>query len=127
MPRSRIKLGAFGESYARSHLGRLGYQVLASNVRMKSGEIDILAQDGATLVFIEVRTRRGGRFGTPEESISFKKAERLARLAGEHLLSLEAKPQAWRIDVVAIDVAPDGSVLRLEHIKNAVGEGGLVP
>ena len=127
MPRSRTKLGAFGESYAGSYLGRLGYQVLARNLRLKAGEIDILAQDGETLVFIEVRTRRGGRFGTPEESITISKAARMARLAGEYLLSLEAQPQGWRIDVVAIDVAPDGRVLRLEHIKNAVGEGGPAP
>ena len=127
MTTPRGKLGAFGESYARSHLGRLGYQVLASNVRTKSGEIDLLAQDGVDLVFVEVRTRRGGRFGTPEESITWRKSRRMVKVAGEYLLTLDSPPLDWRIDVIAIELAPNGSVSRFEHLKNAVGEGGTAP
>ena len=123
-PTARMKLGAFGESFARSHLMRLGYLVLATNLRLKAGEVDVLAQHGPTLVFIEVRTRRGGRLGTPEESITPKKASRMARLAEQHMASLAVRPQDWRVDVIAIDVGKDGRVSRFAHIKNAVGEAG---
>jgi len=116
------KLGAFGESYARAHLARIGYQVIESNVRVKAGEVDILAQEGGDLVFIEVRTRRGSRFGLPVESIRPRKAERMARVAGEYLASHPDSPASWRIDVVAVEVARDGAVSRITVLKRAVAD-----
>ncbi len=116
-------LGAFGEEYARTHLTALGYRVRGRNIRLKAGEIDILAYEGGALVFIEVRTREvGGRFGTPEESITRVKAERLARVANEYLRTLKVLPVSWRIDIVAMDVTADGRVARIDVLKNAVGE-----
>ena len=125
MSESRRKLGAFGEKYARAQLRRSGYRILASNVRLTSGEIDLVAQEGATLVFVEVRTRRGGRLGTPEESITAAKGQRLAQLAQEYLQMQTGPEPQWRIDVVAVEMAPDGKVSRLEVLKNAVGASGL--
>lgn len=123
MLNAKQTLGAFGESYAHTHLAGLGYRVRGSNVRLKSGEIDTLAYEGGALVFIEVRTRRtGGRFGTPEESITRVKAERLGRVANEYLRSLKVPPVGWRIDIVAVDVGADGRVARIDVLKNAVGE-----
>lgn len=116
-------LGAFGESYARTHLAALGYRVRGNNLRLKSGEIDILAYEGGSLVFIEVRTRKaGGQFGTPEESITRVKAARLARVAEEYLRALKVPPVAWRIDIVSVDVAADRRASRIDVLKNAVGE-----
>ena len=120
MTDSRKKLGAFGEAYAQAHLSRLGYRVLQSNVRLSSGEIDIVARDGDTLVFVEVRTRRTDRFGTGEESITRSKARRLIDLADEYLQSIAPPPAAWRIDVVALDLARNGRVARVDVLRNAI-------
>lgn len=124
MAASRKALGAFGEKYVQAHLARSGYRLLESNLRLPSGEIDLVAQEGGTLVFVEVRTRRGRRLGSPEESITWRKAQRLRRLAYEYL-DARGEPQgSWRIDVVAVEVARDGRVTRLEVIKNAVDDSG---
>ena len=120
MRSSRQSLGAFGEKYARAHLARTGYRILESNVRLPSGEMDIVAEEGSTLVFVEVRTRRGRRLGTPEESITPRKARRLIALADAYLQARSLSPAQWRIDVVAVEVGPDGRVSRLEVLKNAV-------
>ena len=122
MTDSRRSLGAFGEKYAAGYLARAAYAILDTNVRLKGGEIDIVAREGDTLVLVEVRTRRGGRMGTPEESITPRKAQRLAKLAAEYVQSLATPPAGWRIDVVAVQVAPGGRVSRLELLRNAVEE-----
>ena len=72
MPRAtgRRSLGQRGEALAADYLRRMGYQVLATNFRCQWGEVDIVAMDGSTLVFVEVRTRRGASFGTPQESLT---------------------------------------------------------
>ena len=125
MSETRKRLGAFGEQYARAHLGRSGYRIVESNVRLSSGEIDLVALEGETLVFIEVRTRRGDRLGTPEESITPRKGRKLAELAQEYLQAQGGPEPNWRIDVVAIEVAQDGKVARLGLVKNAVDASGL--
>ena len=121
MTRSRKSLGAFGESYAVALLTRSGYRVLARNVRLTSGEIDIVARDGATLVFVEVRTRQSDRFGSPEESVTRAKAQRLIDLGHEYVQAHEVTSGEWRIDVVALEVDRKGNVARADLIRNAVG------
>lgn len=96
--------------------------MLVSNVRTKSGEIDMLAQDGVALAFVEVRTRRGG---TPEESITLRTSARMTRVPGEYLLTLDAQPRDCRIDDIAIELAPNRSVSRFDHLKKAVGDGSV--
>ena len=123
MSGGRIALGAFGERYARAHLEKAGYRIVEANVRLPSGEIDIVAEEGGVLALVEVRTKRGDRFGNPEESITEAKAEKLIDLGHEYV---EAHPEwadRWRIDVVAVEIDGRGRVSRIEVHRNAVDGG----
>ncbi len=120
MTGERKALGQFGEHAACEHLSRAGLRILERNVRLQGGELDIVARDGEMLVVVEVRARRSRRLGTPEESITKAKAQRLARLGEAYVQERGLGKTPWRIDVVAIDVSAQGTVTRLEHYKNAV-------
>jgi len=123
VPTSRQYLGQAGEHLAQTALRQQGYIILETNWRRPGlGELDIVALDGDTLAFVEVRTRRGRAFGTPEESITPRKQARLAALAETYLQEHPPRPAFWRIDLVAIELSPQGSLQRVEIIKNAVGE-----
>ena len=117
---TRKEVGVTGEKLAVDYLSGLGYEVLQRNFRCRQGEIDIIARQNECLVFVEVRTKRGREFGTPEESVTASKKEKLIALAEAYLQTLVSPPLSWRIDVVAVELAPDGAVSRLEHIENAV-------
>ena len=119
----RIRLGALGEQAARGHLERAGFSVLDTNYRCPHGEIDIVARDGDAVVFVEVRTRRGGSFGTPEESITAGKARRLIAAAQTYLQTRDGLPPHWRIDLVAVEVDSRGRIARIERTENAVTGG----
>jgi putative endonuclease len=114
------KLGRHGEDRAAAYLKRQGYAILARNWRCPLGELDIVAREGETLVFVEVRARRSDRLGTPEESITPAKQARLVELAQTYLQETGQSDQDWRIDVVAIEVGRQGEVKRLNLIRNAV-------
>ena len=116
----RRETGVLGERIACEFLGRNGYKILETNYRCPDGEIDIIAQQKDTLVFIEVRTKKDRRFGTPEESVTLEKQERLRKLAEQYGQTHENLPEAWRIDVVAIQVESNGKLTRIEIIENAV-------
>ena len=122
----RIRLGGLGERAARGHLERAGLTLLDTNFRCPHGEIDIVARDGEAVVFVEVRTRRGRDFGAPEESITAAKARRLIATAQTYLQTRDDLPLDWRIDLVAVDVDPQGRISRIERTENAVtgGPGG---
>ncbi|WP_026369375.1 YraN family protein [Kallotenue papyrolyticum] len=115
--------GQRAETLAALHLQRQGYGIIARNWRCAQGEIDIIATDGATLVFVEVRARRSTRQGTPEESITPAKQRRLIELAAAYLQTLEEQGQPWigpwRIDVIAVRLAADGSAA-VRHLSHAV-------
>lgn len=115
----RRGLGRRGEDLAARHLTDLGYKIVARNWRCDAGELDLVALDGDSLVCVEVRTRRGRVLGTPEESITPVKQERLLTLAQAFL-----EAQTWtgdcRIDVVAIEMDRRGRLLRVSHYENAV-------
>jgi putative endonuclease len=81
--------------------------------------LDIVAQDGDTLIFVEVRTRRGNRFGTAEESITPAKQARLVELAQTYLQDIPRPNPPWRIDVVAVQLGQ--GLPQINHIENAVG------
>jgi putative endonuclease len=117
---NRKRLGALGERIAREHIEKLGYRVIETNFRCHEGEIDIIAREGEELVFVEVRTRRGLDFGSPEESITVSKREKLIEVANAYLQSHEGSPSSWRIDVVAVELGPGGAISRVELIQNAV-------
>lgn len=115
----RKEVGSQGEKVAQDFLKKKGYRLLDTNFRSREGEIDIVARKGKCLVFVEVRTRSSPSFGTPEESITSTKKERLIRLALAYLQGHPAPHSDWRIDLVAIEL--DGKkVTRVELIENAV-------
>ena len=117
---NRKALGALGEKRAREFLKKRGYRILETNFRCREGEIDIIARDKDYLVFVEVRTRTGSQFGTPEESITFAKREKLTSVALAYLQTHRNLPSLWRFDVVAIEVGSDGQTTRIEVIQNAI-------
>ncbi len=110
---SRSSLGAFGENWAAGYLNRRGYRIVERNVRYRGGEIDIVAWEGQTLVFIEVKCRRSASFGSPEASITSRRYGHLAVAISEYLQRHSLQPDNYRIDVVAILVGPSGRVV--EH------------
>ena len=117
-------LGSAGESHARRHLARQGYQFLAANWRCPFGEIDLVMRDGDVVVFVEVKTRRGERLGLAEEAVTAGKAQRLLKAAQAFLLVNPAYAEAiWRVDLVAITVDATGAVARLTHVIDAVRAG----
>jgi putative endonuclease len=117
---SRRSLGAFGEAAAVGYLVKQGYTFIARNWRCSQGEIDLIVQYGDQVVFIEVRSRRGQ---LPLDSITPAKQRRLRNLAYTYLNDhYPTGEPAWRIDVIAINIASNGSINALEHIEYAVGE-----
>jgi putative endonuclease len=119
-PLSRREVGARGEELAADYLKRNGYAIVQTNFRCRRGEIDIIARQGECLVFVEVRTRKGAGFGTPEESVTASKRDKLVTLANIYLQSLDCMPSSWRIDVIAVELGRDGKIARFEHIENAI-------
>jgi putative endonuclease len=117
---SKRSLGQRGEDIATAYLRQQGYTILTRNWRCAAGELDIVAHQGETLVFVEVRTRRGNRFGSPEESVTPDKQAKLVELAQSYLQESCLTDQNWRIDVVAIEMDQRGRVKRLNLIRNAV-------
>ncbi len=116
----RNELGVLGEIIASEFLAKNGYEILETNYRCSDGEIDIITKQEGCLVFIEVRTKQSRGFGSPEESITPAKKEKLRVLAERYGQEHENLPSDWRIDVVAVQMAKDGKVSRIEIIENAV-------
>ena len=122
MTNYRKRLGALGETIAADYLSKLGYTVLERNYRCSLGEIDIVTTKGDYLVFVEVRARRNLEFGLPEESVTTTKCRKLMALAEAYIQKHERLPANWRIDVVALEFAPDRSIKRITLIENAVSQ-----
>ncbi|MFN8594483.1 MAG: YraN family protein [Thermomicrobiales bacterium] len=121
---SRQALGAAGEQVARRHLEQRGYQFVTANWRCPSGELDLVMRDGATLVFIEVKTRHGERLGAAEEAVSALQARRLL-IAAETFLggNPDLADLIWRFDLVAVTLTGTGAIARMTHIVDAVRMG----
>ena len=118
----RKDTGILGEKLAKDFLEKRGYRIREANYRCPQGEIDIIAQHKDYLVFIEVRTKTSLEFGTPEESITATKKERLRAVASHYRQAHDNLPQLWRIDVVAVELDQRGKPSRIDLIENAVGE-----
>lgn len=120
----RRRLGDAGERLAIDYLTEHGFEVLERNVRRREGEVDVIAIDprGAlpVLVFIEVKMRRPRATGRAVEALSPRKQQRLRSLAEVYASEHSELPSDLRIDLVAIDLAADGSVGTVEHVENAV-------
>jgi putative endonuclease len=119
----RRDVGREAERRAALYLERKGYGIIARNWRCTQGEIDLIADDQGCLVFVEVRARRSSARGLAEESVTAAKQRRLAALADAYLHTVASAGAAWdgpwRIDVIAIRVAPDGTA-DLRHLIHAV-------
>ena len=122
MPDGRRALGQLGEDVAVRHLQGLGYVVLQRNYRCEYGEVDIIARDHGRLAFVEVRARRGTAFGTPEESVTPRKQQRLVTVARNYLEEKGLYDVTWGIDVVAVEFTPAGVLRRIDLIRDAVME-----
>ncbi len=113
------KTGSWGEKLAVNFLKKKGYKILQKNFHSKIGEIDIVAEDNGTLVFVEVKTRFTPKYGKPEESVSLKKLERIKKVGQLFLLNLFKNGKRFkkmRIEVVAIEIK-EGNVFNIRDIK----------
>ena len=99
----RQSLGKRGEELACAELEKRGYVIVDRRFRTRCGELDIVARDGAVLVFVEVKARSGSNFGTPLESVTRQKQQRLSRMAASYLsVKRLSDDVACRFDVVSI-------------------------
>jgi putative endonuclease len=99
---ARQRLGESGEDTACRALEARGYRILARRYRTRLGEIDVVARDGGCVVFVEVKTRRGGSFGDPAAAVTAEKQRRLALMAADYLARHRLHRAPARFDVVAV-------------------------
>jgi len=118
----RRDTGILGEKLAKDFLKKRGYRILETNYRCPEGEIDIVAKHKDSLVFIEVRTKTSLGFGSPEESITPAKQEKMRAAAFHYRQTHNNLPPLWRIDFVAVELNQKGEPSRIELIENAVGD-----
>jgi putative endonuclease len=118
----RHRLGAAGERLAAEHLERRGFQILERNYRTRWGELDIVAFDGRTLAFCEVKTRRaGGSRGGALEAVGPRKQSRVRKMAGSWLIERRDRPRAesLRLDAIGVTVDAAGRLMSLDHLEGA--------
>jgi putative endonuclease len=118
----RRSLGLAGEQLAVEHLARAGYRIVARNVRADGVELDVVAERGRLVVFVEVKTRRGRGFGAPEEAVDPAKCARLVRGAYAWLRTHRPASARARFDVIAVEPDADGR-LRVRHLPGAFDAG----
>lgn len=110
--------GRLGEDLAARFLEEQGYRIIERNYRYDRGEIDIIAQDGTILVFVEVKSRESASSGPPEESVTPSKEEQLKKVAEGYLFERNIEHQPCRFDVVAITIVDGKPGIRL--LQNAI-------
>jgi putative endonuclease len=117
----RRQLGNTGEQLAADHLIRCGFQILDRNYRTRFGELDIVACDGRQIVFCEVKCRVANRAGRdPLESVHRSKQSQVRRMAGRWLIERgHPRVRDLRFDAIGVTLAPDGKLLRLDHLEAA--------
>ena len=111
-------IGSEGERAAAEFLEARGYRILERNYRTRLGEIDLVAEEGRTLVFVEVKVRRNDRFGGPAAAITSAKQARIARLAQQYVISRRLGERPCRFDVVLI-WGDDPKTRRIELLPGA--------
>ena len=116
----RQTIGRWGEEVAAQFLQEKGYEILQRNVYTPYGELDIVARCGATIVFVEVKTRTSSSFGLPEISVSQRKIRHLLDSAQAFMQVYTGPEEKWRIDVIAIEGRPGGLDPHIEVFENAV-------
>jgi len=115
--RTELPLGRRGERAAEKYLKRNGYRIVARNFRAAGAEIDLVAMDGETLVFVEVKTRRSRSAGAPEDAVDERKQLRMRRAAEAFSIQYRVGERDLRFDIVAVDAA--GKHLGIELLRNA--------
>ncbi len=121
---STTERGRHGEDLAVQALEAHGYVVIDRNWRCTAGEIDLVARDGQTWVFVEVKSRQGEDFGAPEEAVTAAKQGRLLQASLAYLAEHGLGDVQWRIDVVALVLSSSGRVKRLSIYRDAVRADG---
>ncbi len=117
MPKTEEGLGSKGEEVAASFLIRKGYRIISRNYKNKLGEIDIIAEDGDVICFVEVKTRKSKRFGLAKESVTARKQGQIAKTAISFLKEKGFLNRKARFDVVALDYSSFGA--KLDLIRDA--------
>jgi putative endonuclease len=118
----RPTTGAIGETLAAEHLARRGFTIVERNYRTRWGELDIIASDGATLIFCEVKTRRENPDGRdPLESVHPRKRGQVRRLAARWLAERSDRPRAQelRFDAIGVTLDHRGQLVQLDHLEGA--------
>jgi putative endonuclease len=120
-PDHRPAVGLAGERFARDHLERLGYTVLAARARTRWGEIDLIVHDGRFIVFCEVKARIARGTGSPWASLHERKRRQVRRLAAAWLADTRDRPTGRdvRFDAIGVLIDPSGGLVRLDHIEAA--------
>ncbi len=117
MGRSRVTLGKVGEDLACRELEKRGYAIVARRYRRRGGELDIVARDGQTTVFVEVKARQGREFGDGVEAVTRYKRQRIIALANDYLMRHRLADRPCRFDVVSVHL--EGGTPAIEVFQNA--------
>ncbi|MDD4873494.1 MAG: YraN family protein [Dehalococcoidales bacterium] len=122
MKKSRQDIGKLGETLAARYLKKQGFKIIETNYHCPLGEIDIIAQQKDCLVFIEVRTKTGSGFGSPEESVTRAKKKKMINTAYFYVKEYNCLQYNWRIDFIAVELDQNYKPSRIELFQNAISE-----
>jgi putative endonuclease len=115
----RIARGKIGENVAAKELKRQGYRILLRNYSCRIGEIDLIAEKKGTLVFVEVKSKTTSLFGLPQESVTFRKQEKIRKVAQMYLMQTKQYNRQISFCVIAVQLDKQGRLLTVELIENA--------
>lgn len=118
------RIGDRGEEQAAAYLEQKGYAILERQYRTPLGEIDLIARDGRTLAFVEVKTRRNERFGSPSSAVGWEKQRRIIRAAMWYMNQRQGDVPPCRFDVVEVYAPPEGA-WKVRHLENAFEADGI--
>jgi len=120
----KIKIGKKGEEIACRFLKKNGYKIIARNFRKKIGEIDIIAEKGDTIIFVEVKTRKNTKFGLPQEYVNKSKIDKMVKTASMFLTENSMWDRPVRFDVIGISL--ENEEIKIEHEQDCVQIGDFV-
>jgi len=116
--KSRLKeIGDFGQQIAKRYLLNKNYKILGENYYCREGEIDLIAQKGSQIVFLEVKTRLSRNFGLPEEAVGKEKKEKMEKAALVYLEKEKVKNENYRLDLMAVEIDKQDQKARIRHHK----------
>lgn len=116
---NHLKIGQIGEGIAKKYLEEKGYKIIEQNYKTKYSEIDLVCEFGGELIIVEVRTKTGENFGSPEETINKRKLKKLYNNARAYAVWKKWKGH-YRVDAVCIVLSYNNTVKRLNHYENII-------